>query len=706
MPVCDSCQRVLGNGHILCGGSLREGSREAVRSGHERLFCGCGFVELAVAFYGVITHGREHAVLGREEVARLVAREVVEEQICVSVHREVDRVVIVFCIFRICSHPAVGRTHCAERPVARLDYVALGVTVSESAPVVGSHILDVEIDFDGLGSAGLKHARLLEAEQLHVRLLDGSVGRIVRSGAVQLYGLLACHAADVGDLHRYGAALYFGFVAGGGLDVHLCERTAVFKRAFIQRDTRDFVRKVGTVAQAVAERIDDRVPIPFGAGIVIDVIRRIHIRGLGFVIPVIAVDILFVVDTEDAVRIGSCGRASAAACGSIIVDIIAGGRIAVAIRVTVSDFGQYCVCVCCLGNTVLIESHGVIIRIDLVVEADVLPDRIGGVVLDVDLIGLARRIRVARNDIRHTLETYGAGTADHKYAVDVRIVFEVIVLDGNDRVDEIYDLLEALLLYVFEQRFFLVGQHKLVLIRFALVLVGRKVCMPVAFGVLEHLFFRSRSPFRAYALSVKHGIVIAGTGTLGKISRHGNERDIFVLGERTLDRRRELGYFVPALCRGAVFMICVERFERGIYSITLFGQRLRHAGHLPVDCHRAPSRSGRALQSIRTYAEHAHVLRPCDGKRVVAVFQKYRSLLSHLNVQFLGCLLRFCGGLVIGIKITVILHRTERGSGSGIAGNKKSHDYRQYEGEHYRQKGKTSRHFPFFHFGKPPVNFL
>ena len=107
---------------------------------------------------------------------------------------------------------------------------------------------------------------------------------------------------------------------------------------------------------------------------------------------------------------------------------------------------------------------------------------------------------------------------DSQYAVHVGIVLEIVVLDGYDSVDEIYDLLEALFLDVFEQRLLLVGEHQLVLVRLGIVFVGGEIGVPIALGVGEHLLgggigvygavtTGGRRSLRTYAFPVEHGVV-------------------------------------------------------------------------------------------------------------------------------------------------------------------------------------------------------
>ena len=306
------------------------------------------------------------------------------------------------------------------------------------------------------------------------------------------------------------------------------------------------------------------------------------------------------------------------------------------------------------------------------------------------LIRFTGRIGISRDDIRDALQTDLSGTADHQYAVHIGIVLKIVVLDGHDRVDEIYDLLEALFLDVFEQRLLLVGEHQLVFVRLGTVFVGGEIGVPVSFRICEHLLVGGCRLLGTHAHSVKDSIVVACKRAFRKESRYGYERNVVVFLIRTLHCRAEFDSFVSALRTVAVIIIGIKRLKSRIDAISLVCKRTSHA-----------LLTGRpyALDRVGAGTEHADALRSCDGKRIVVVLEKYRSFLGHLDVQSFRGGLRLFHGSIIGIKITVLFHGAES-SGMVIAGNKNAEHDGQYYCEDYRQKCEAFRHFPFFHLEK------
>ena len=95
------------------------------------------------------------------------------------------------------SDSGVGIGVDGDGVVAGLQHVSAG-----TVGVIGSHVLHVEGDGQGLGSAGLQHVGLVEGDEVGAGLLNAAVGvgRIV----VDLDHILAGHIAGVGDGHVKG----------------------------------------------------------------------------------------------------------------------------------------------------------------------------------------------------------------------------------------------------------------------------------------------------------------------------------------------------------------------------------------------------------------------------------------------------------------------------------------------------------------------
>ena len=115
--------------------------------------------------------------------------------------------------------------------IALFEHVCLGILV-----IVGSHVIVVEFDGHGLGSARLEFFGLFEANQVGAGLLDATFD--VRRVVVDLDNVLAGSIAGIGDGH-----------VNGGL--------AILVRYIVE------LLLKGGVAQAIAERESDH-------GIVID----------------------------------------------------------------------------------------------------------------------------------------------------------------------------------------------------------------------------------------------------------------------------------------------------------------------------------------------------------------------------------------------------------------------------------------------------
>ena len=98
--------------------------------------------------------------------------------------------------------PAVGAVAYVHHIVSALQLVALEAVSVGVGIVVGGHVGGGEREGESLALLRFEQFGLCERTQLYVRLCDAAlfIGRAV----IELNGVLARHAARVGDLYLYG----------------------------------------------------------------------------------------------------------------------------------------------------------------------------------------------------------------------------------------------------------------------------------------------------------------------------------------------------------------------------------------------------------------------------------------------------------------------------------------------------------------------